>query len=76
MSLDTVPVTIGPAAVTAYLNKLNERGEVYGFAVYSGSDPLKLELQRDGSDDPLVLHLHSDGTWTATSVLVVGDQLD
>lgn len=72
MQLDTIPVRLGPTEVRAYLDKLDERGEVYSFLI---DGDLVLSLEREGSNDCLRIHLGSDGSWFATHVVVVGNKL-
>jgi hypothetical protein len=78
MSLDTLPVAVNHVTVKNYLDKLDERGEIYSFVVTNenvgkNTRPLVLTLNRDGTDDALELRLLSDGTWSATHVIVVGE---
>lgn len=76
MSLDTIDTPVTHAVVQKYIAKLDERGEVYSFNVSSTPQPGKaimLTLIRDGSDDPLEIRLDSNGQWSASHVLVIGE---
>lgn len=72
MQLDTIPVRLGPSEVRAYLDKLDQRGEVYSFLI---DGDLILSLERENSNDCLRIHLGGDGTWHATHEVVVGEKL-
>lgn len=81
MALDTLSTPIAHSLVTEYLDKLDERGETYEFLVTSADAPqrgkrgaLGLVLHREGTDDPLTIKLHPDGTWTAEHLIIIGEQ--
>jgi hypothetical protein len=76
MALDVIPTPIRHTAVVQYLEKLDQRGEVYSLlATVRSPHKLELELNRDGAEDALKITLNVDGTWFAEHVIVVGERL-
>lgn len=76
MALDVIPTPISPEVVNKYLDKLDKRGEPYQFLTNIRSPhKIDLELNRDGAADALTITLNSDGTWVASHVLIVGEEI-
>lgn len=76
MALDVIPTPIPHYAVNQYLDKLDQRSEVYSFIASVRSPKIiDLQLNRDGADDALTIKLSADGTWTAEHVLVIGEKV-
>lgn len=76
MALDVIPTPIPHYAVNQYLEKLDQRGEVYSFIASIRSPKLiDLELNRDGTEDALKITLNVDGTWTAEHAIVIGEKI-
>jgi hypothetical protein len=75
MALETIITPIDQKTAIAFIDKLDQRGEVYSFQAHIITpNNVALELNRDGNDDPLRLMLNADGTWTAQHEIVVGER--
>jgi hypothetical protein len=68
--------TLTTPQMHAYLGALDNKGLVYQFVVVSDHNQfIDLELRIDYSaESGTVIRLHNDGTWTATTDVVVGER--
>lgn len=76
--MKTCNVSLKPESAFQFLNALDDNGSGYHFTRIG--DPsrkpntlIDLELWVDGSADRMHVVLRPDGTWSATSQLIVGE---
>ena len=76
MTLETVTVGILPSDFHKYLRAVDKRGLAFGLNAenLSNSNVATFNLWIDSGDDGTVVKLHPDGTWTATTKMVIGEQ--
>ena len=76
MTLETVTVGILPSDLHKYLRAVDARGLAFGLGAtnLSRDNVLTFHLHVDCGDDGTVVKLHPDGTWTATTEIVIGEQ--
>ena len=77
MTLETVTVGILPRDFHKYLRAIDKRGWAFGFTAenLSNDNVATFNLYIDAGDDGTVVKLHPDGTWTATTEMVIGEEL-
>lgn len=78
MSLLTIRASIEPGDFHRYVDKLDETELPYSFVCASdrAADPMVLDLWVDGADhNGTEVRLYKDGTWKATTLLVLGSEV-
>lgn len=77
MTLQTVTVGILPSDFHKYLRAVDKRGWAFGLTAenLSNDNVATFNLYIDAGDDGTVVKLHPDGTWTATTEMVIGEEL-
>lgn len=73
--LDTVEIDVAPHDALRVLRRLDERNETWQFISEDcGAHHLKLKCDLDGCDGPVDIILNKDGTWRATTHMVIGEK--
>lgn len=78
MTLDTVKIDITPEGMLRIMAALDKR---FGFILQNGSPDVHyltqaLDIWVDGSETCEQIVLHPDGTWTASTHVVLGQKME
>ena len=76
MTLETVTVGILPSDLHKYLRAVDKRGLAFGLSAenITNDNVVTFVMHIDAGDDGTVVKLHPDGTWTATTEIVIGEE--
>ncbi|MGV2866349.1 hypothetical protein [Achromobacter sp. AGC39] len=77
--MKTCEIEVSTGSIHKFLNALEENDSGYSFVRAPGCEgsstsKVELELWVDNERDPMRVTLHPDGTWSATSELIVSKE--